>query len=123
MAPPPIRCPSMQLNSKKVAELQTFKYKLSSNDEAQVTTEGYLNHSDGQILTGISCGCIVPVRGVSVDIIGAMLAKRTVTIAVPIEGKMHLIDMRVTGAEYDGDAKGGKLMGNFDFEGGKPDLS
>lgn len=118
-----IRCPIILAANKKIAELQTFKYKLTSNDEPQVTVEGYLAHSDGQMLTGINAGCIVPVQGISVDLIGTMLAKKTMSIGVPIEGKYHAIDMRVTTAEYDGDAKSGKLTGAFDFEGGAPKVA
>lgn len=118
-----IRCPIILAANKKIAELQTFKYNLNSNDESQVTVEGYLGHSDGQMLTGITAGCIVPVKGLSVDLIGKMLRKETISIGVPIEGKYHAIDMRITKADYDGDAKSGKLVGNFDFEGGAPKVA
>ena len=118
-----IRCPIILAANKKIAELQDFSYQLNSNDEAQVTVEGYLGHSDGQLLTGITAGCIVPVKGLSVDLIGAMLGKKTIPVGVPIEGKYHAIDMRITKADYKGDAKSGKLTGTFDLEGGVPKVT
>lgn len=115
-----IRCPNLYRNNKKIAELQTVKYRLDSNDEAQVTTEGYLDHSDGQMLTSIDAECIVPVAGVSVDLVKDMLDKKSVDMGIPVDGKYHQMKMRVEKAEYSGDAKSGKLTGSFTFGGGAP---
>ncbi len=117
-----IRSAAVQFKGKKIAEIETADYTISSGNEAQHGSDGLLGFSSGQVSTKIVCNVIVPVAGLSTTLEDALLRKLTVTIGWIGGGKLHQIDMKVMEANYKSDSKVGSLKGTFNFEGGEPDV-
>jgi hypothetical protein len=118
-----IRAAAVTFKGKKIAELKSAKYSISSGDEAQHGSEGVMGYSKGQVMTKISADVVVPVAGLSTTLESALLNKQTVTIGWIGGGKLHQIDMNPMDCEYTSDSKSGALSGTFNFEGGAPDVS
>lgn len=123
MATTTIRAAAVTFKGKKIAELKSAKYQITSGDEAQHGSEGVMGYSKGQITTKISTDVVVPVAGLSTTLVGALLRKETVTIGWIGGGQLHQIDMNPMDCEFSTDSKGGSLSGTFNFEGGAPDVS
>lgn len=118
-----IRPLPLYLDGKKIAEVSQGTYRIASGDEAQIATEGYLGHSDGATTTQVSPKCIIPVKGMQTTVDDVLINKRYVTMGIPVNGKFHQVDMRLVNAEYQWDFKTGACMGDFQFEGGAPELT
>lgn len=123
MAAPRIRCPVVYAGSDKIAELQTFKYKMSSGREAEFTVEGYLAHSDGNVMTGLTAEMVQTVAGISFDYVRSILNAADVSIGIPVNGEYHTVTMSVLNGEVSGDAKGNTCKASIDLEGGVPQLA
>lgn len=117
-----IRAAVVQFKGKKIAEIESADYTISSGDEAQHGTDGLLGYSKGQIITKIVCNVVVPVAGLSTTLESALLSKQGVTIGWIGGGKLHQIDMNPMECNYKSDSKSGSLKGTFNFEGGAPDV-
>lgn len=116
-----VRHASLRANGKKIAEMYDCTYDIASGDEPQFGDDGFLGMSDGAITSQIDCTSIVPVAGMSVDIDALILNKTDVDITHSVvNGKIHQVTMRCTGANYKTDAKAGTLVGSFKFMGGVP---
>ena len=108
---------------KKIAEIESAKYNIATNREAQIGAEGYMGHSKGPIITKISANCVIPVSGMTSRITTALLTGESVTIGIAVDGQLHQIDMTATTADFDTDTKSGNLKGSFEFEGGQPEVT
>jgi hypothetical protein len=120
MAKVVIRNAPIYFKGKKIAEVETGSYEISSGDEPQFGTDGLLGHSSGAITTKITLNVIVPVAGISVTMTGALLAKEQVTMGILVDAKLHQIDMNPMSANFQTDSKAGKVTGAFEFNGGAP---
>lgn len=126
MAPPQnpihiIRPLSVYVDGDKQGEVQSGDYKINSNDEAQITDGGYSGHSDGAIMVTMDIKTLVGVTTSGYKkVVDAMLNKRYVTIAIPVEGKAHQFVGRIKETAVNWDHKNGTTMGNVTFEGGAP---
>jgi hypothetical protein len=118
-----IRAANVYAKGKKIAEIESADYTISSGDEAQHGTDGLLGYSKGQIMTKMVTNVIVPVAGMSNTLESALLNKETLTMGWAGGGKLHQVDMNPMECNYKSDSKSGSLKGTFNFEGGKPDVS
>lgn len=123
MARERIRAFPLSINGKKIAEVSDGTYEIMSGDEAQIATEGYIGHSDGATTCKVNPNCIIPVKGMQFAIDDLILNKRYCTIGMPVNGKLHQVDVRCISASYKWDHKSGTAHGTFDFAGGQPDLT
>ncbi len=117
-----IRAAPIYLDGKKIAEVSSGSYDVASGDEAQIGSDGYLGHSDGATTTRFSFDCIIPVKGMAVKVDDLILNKRYFSLGLPVNGKFHQVDARMTGASYKWDHRNGTFMGTFSAEGGAPDI-
>jgi hypothetical protein len=117
------RAAPMYFKGKKIAEVESGEYTISSGDEAQHGTEGVMGYSKGQTTTKMVCNVVVPVAGLSTTLESALLNKETVTMGIAVGGKLHQIDMNPMECNYKSDGKAGTLKGTFNYEGGAPDVS
>jgi hypothetical protein len=120
---PTIRAASVYFKGKKIAEVESADYTISSGDEAHHGTEGLLGFSKGQITTKMVTNVVVPVAGLTTTLESALLTKQQVTMGWAAGGKLHQIDMNPMECNYKSDAKTGSLKGTFNFEGGAPDVT
>jgi len=118
-----IRAAGIYFKGKKVAEIESSDYTISSGGEAQHGTDGLLGYSNGQGMTKIVANTVVPVRGLSVTFVGALLKKETVVVGWTGGGQLHQIEMKILEANFKSDSKSGSLKGTFNFEGGEPDVT
>ncbi len=105
-------------NNKKIGELEDTTYDIESGDDDLFGTEGWAGASDGATTCKATANTFVPVKGISVDIITAMLNKQFVDIKVPWNGAIHTFTGRVKSAGMKSDSKTGKCTGSFTFMGG-----
>jgi len=117
------RAVPIYFKGKKIAEIESADYTISSGDEAQHGSDGVLGYSKGQTTTKLVCNVVVPVAGMSSTLEAALLNKETVTMGLAIGGKLHQIDMNPMECNYKSDSKAGTLKGTFNFEGGAPDVT
>lgn len=127
MATPPqnpihiIRPLSVYVDGDKQAEITSGSYKINSNDEAQITDGGYTGHSDGAVMAEVDVKTVVGVTTSGYKkVADAILNKRYVAVAIPIEGKAHQMVGRFKTLSADWDHKNGTTMGGLTFEGGPP---
>lgn len=119
-----IRNASFYFKGKKVATCSGYTYTVSSNNEDQIGDGAWLGTTDGVNTSKLNTNCIVPVKGVGVDILTSMLAKKYVKIGLGIvDGKIHKVNMKIMNAEYETDMARGSLTGRFEFSGGEPNLA
>ncbi len=117
-----IRAAPLYLNGKKIAEVTSGTYDITSGDEAQIGTDGYLGHSDGATTTKFSFDAIIPVKGMAVRVDDLIINKRYFSLGLPVNGKFQQVDARMVSASYKWDHKTGAFTGTFSAEGGAPDL-
>lgn len=121
MARARIRPLPIYLDGKKAAEITKGKLSLASGDEMQIGTDGYLGHSDGATTSKVTPTVITPVTpGAGKLLRDAMLAKKYITVGIPIEGDFLQMDMRVVSGDWDWDFKSGTTTGDLSLEGGEP---
>lgn len=118
-----IRALPMLLDGKKVAEVSDGSYDIESGDEPHIATEGYMGHSDGAVMVSATFNCVIPVKGMQVIVDSLILNKKYVTLGIPVNGKFHQVDGRITSGNYAWDFKSGSCKGTFKFSGGAPDLT
>ena len=124
MADVKIRSASLYIKGKKAGEATGFTYDIDSNDEPQIGDDGYLGHSEGVTTTSLSFNSIVPVKGMQVAVLSALVEKKSVDVALSlIDGKIHQITMRVTKATVKSTRKNGTLDGDFQLGGGEPKIT
>jgi hypothetical protein len=123
MANARIRAFPIYVASKKIAEMSSGSMDVASNDERQVTIEGYYGHSDGQTLTDMEFTTVTPVRGHEQDLKGILLRKEYVQVGALVDGALQQITGRIISFGYSTDAKSGKCEGKFKFEGGEPQIT
>lgn len=110
-------------NGKKVAEIASHSVSLDGGDEEMFGQEGFLGWSDGIIMMTIEAQLVVPVQGITVPMLGDMIAKKYVTLGIPVEGKLLQADMRCTNIKYDSDSKAGSTKMGATFKGPQPTVS
>lgn len=119
-----VRHASIYDGATKVAEMFKNKYHIGSGDEPMFGDEGFEGMTDGAITTTLEFDTIVPTAGMSFDPDDAMLNKRDLQISIgTISGKVHQVEMRMTDADYESDAKAGSLTGSFKCFGGTPSVT
>lgn len=124
MAQPKIRSASLFLGGRKMGTIEGIKYTYNSGDEPQFGDPGGVGFSDGAATTNLTATGIVPVAGMSVDIVTAMQNKSDFEVSLAlINGKIHQITMRATKAEFTGSQKSGTLMGDFEWSGFEPKIT
>lgn len=108
---------------KKVAEIREGTYEIDSNDQREITAEGYIGHSDGVTTSSVQMTLVVPVPGISITILADMLNKAYVKIGVFADNKLHNLEGRFTKLAYSMNHEKGesRLVGTF--ESGAPDLA
>lgn len=119
-----IRHMSFFYKGKKVAMASGTQYDIEGNDEDQFGDEGWVGASNGAVATKIRVDVIVPVAGTRVTVVTDMLAKRYVDVGLGIvDGKIHRVNMRCRTVSFTGASQQGSLTGNWEFTGGKPELT
>jgi len=123
MANQKFRAPSLYLDGKKMGTLQTNKTEVDAGDEPQYGDPGLLGYSDGAMQTKIDGTGVVPVKGMELDLVAAMKAKKDFDVAIGIiNGKVLRVQMRCLKVDFTGDHKAGTLAITASFGGGEPDL-
>lgn len=116
------RAPSLYLDGKKMGTIQTNDTDVEAGDEPQFGDPGLLGYSDGAMQTKISGNGVVPMKGMEVNLIAAMKAKKDFDVAIGIiDGKIIRVQMRCLKAQFKGDHKPGTLAVTCEFGGGEPD--
>ncbi len=124
MANVKVRAASVYIGGKKVGTFEGNNYDIASGDEAQFGDPGYLGHSDGAVTTKLSCTGVIPVSGMQVNMIDIMKQKKDVDVTLAlVDGKIHQVTMRVVNARGKSSHKNGSQMGDFNLEGGEPQIS
>lgn len=111
-----VRAAPIYQNGKKIAEIESGELDVMDSGEPQVTTEGYQDDSDGAITSTLKCNTILPVAGMTVNII----VGQRYTMGIFINGKTQQARMKCRKATYSTDAKNGTAKGQFEFGGGPP---
>lgn len=118
-----IRPAPIYYNGKKVAEIREGTYEISTNDQREITADGYIGHTDGAETSDVQMTMVVPVPGISITALPDMLAKRYVTIGIYEDGKLHNLEGRITKMAYSWNHEKGENRVVGSFEAGKPDLA
>lgn len=118
MASKIIRPLPIYVASKKIAEVTDGTYDITSNDESQVTHDGYIGHSDGATTCKADFNTICPVAGHEFNFVDLILNKQYVNIGILADGKLLQFTGRLVTLGYTTDSKSGKATGKFSFEGG-----
>lgn len=118
-----VRPASLFADGQKLGTMQNSTVDVNSNDEMLIIEEGYGGHSDGAITSRVQGTKIVPYGDTRLQLIRTLVEKRYVTMTiVGLDGASYQITGRFLSASYKSDHKSGSLMGDFTFEGGKPEL-
>lgn len=119
-----IRAIPMYINGKKIAAVTAGSYDLMSGaGEMFGCVDGYLGHSTGWPSVKITPQVIVPVKGWGAAIENFLIEGTQLQIGLPINGRFHLVDVRVIGVSYKWDFKTGSHHGEVTFEGGQPQFA
>lgn len=114
-----VRSVPVYRNGTKIAEIESADFEMMDGGEPQVTTDGYVDDSDGPITTTLTCNTVLPVEGMTVEI---TVGQRYV-MAVPFNGKTYSARMKCRKAKFTTDAKNGTAKGQFEFGGGNPTVA
>lgn len=112
----------LYVKNRKVAEVNGIAYDLESGDELQFGAEGVLGVSEGIPTVKIEADAVIPVQGMSVDLVTIMLSKQNVGIGIRVDGKLHKVDAHLTACNFSSQSRNGEAKGKFTFIGGAPDL-
>lgn len=121
--PQRFRHASFYFKGKKVATCNALEETIQTGNEDQIGDEGWMGVSSGARMTKLSTDHIVPVAGIGVSILEAMLADEYVDVGLGIvDGKVHKLKMAIIQGTYSSSAPNGTLTGKFEFSGGAPEL-
>lgn len=123
MAQSIIRPAPVYKDGKKVAEVREGTYEVDSNDVREITSEGYIGHTDGATTSMMQMTMVVPVEGLSITALPDMLAKKYVKIGVFTDGHMHLMEGRIVKMSYTWNYEKGEMRCTGHFESGQPQLA
>lgn len=118
-----IRPAPIYFNGKKVAEIREGSYEVDSNDQREITSEGYIGHTDAATTSQVQMTLVVPAAGLSIEALPAMLAKRYVKIGLFTDGKFHSMEGRIVKMSYTWNHDKGEMRCTGSFESGAPDLA
>ena len=117
------RAASLYIDNTKAAQMEGTTYDWTGNDEAQIGDGGYLGHSDGAVTTRVTCNGIMPLAGTNIDFYDIAKKKKVVTVMLTlVNGKIHVIRMRLTSISIRSSHRSGTQTGDFTFEGGEPEI-
>lgn len=122
MADYQIRAASVFVEGRKVGQFYDGTYSIQSGDEPNFGDNGGdVVYSDGIITTSFRAKVYEPIQGLDFDIEGALLNKTNLNIGLGlINGKIHQVKMRPLEGTHTTEWRNGKLEGEFNFGGGKP---
>ncbi len=120
MASNTFRAPSLYVNSLKVAEISDQSFTVNGNVANQYGAEGVLGQSIGSTETKVDFGAVVPVQGMRINMKSFIYAGAAISLAILVDGKLSMIEGRLTEATYSGETKSGECKGKFSFIGGEP---
>ena len=123
MADSVFRAYPLYLNGKKVAEVASSTYEISTNNANQIGLEGVLGQSRGARETKIDFDTVVPIAGMQINIDDIIASEATVGLGVVVNGRMQLVSGTISGATYTSDSKEGTTKGKYSFMGGAPQLT
>lgn len=119
-----IRNYSLYVGNKKVGVARGHTYTITPNSELQIGDGEVVGVSKGVPTTGLKSDLIIPVAGSKTTLVVACLNQQPVKVALGIvDGKIHKLDMIVSGIEFATEMPNGSLMGTFNFIGGAPKLA
>lgn len=118
-----IRSSPVFIDGLKLATVESGSFDITSGDEAQFGTDGYIGHSDGAMTSKVETSHIVPVAGMEAKIKQAVLEKRNVMATVFTDGGTFTFYGRMTSLGYNWDSKTGANKGKVTIEGGAPTLA
>lgn len=123
MANPRVKPGSIFYNTKRVGQLQNFKYTLKNGSGQEIADSGAYN-TDGIVTTMITADMISPLPGFDAPMIEDLINQKNASIALGyIGGKLHVVDdARPIEVEITGDVASGKQTAAFQWQGGKPKL-
>lgn len=107
----------LRFDNKKIAEVNQTTFEVISGDEPQFGSDGLLGYSDGATTGRCQFRTVTPVKGHEKDLDLAIYEKKTVVLVLPIGGKSHTLEGRMTGMSYETDARAGTLTGSYTVEG------
>lgn len=108
---------------KKIAELQSVTHDIESGDELMMGAEGVLGHSDGIATMKLESDCIVPVPGLSVGFLDAIINKQDVDVMIFADGRFQMATGRIVSANYSSNSRNGEARGRFTFTAAAPQLA
>jgi len=123
MAQSIIRPAPIYYNGKKVAEVREGTFEVDSNDVREITSEGYIGHTDGATTSSVQMTLVVPVEGISITALPDMLAKKYVKIGILTDGHMSLMEGRIVKMSYTWNHEKGEMRCSGSFEAGEPALA
>lgn len=123
MADPILRPAPVYYNGLKVAEIMEGSYDIDSNDQREITSEGYIGHTDGAGTTTMQATLVVPVAGIEANVLVDMIAKKQITVGIFTDGHYHSISGRFVKMSYTWNWAKGENRVTGHFEGGEPKLT
>lgn len=117
-----VRAPSMYIKGRKVGECSGGDLSIENGGEIQITDGGPFAISDGAVTCNASFNCVIPVGGMGQDMVRLLVNQTYVKLALPYAGTMITADGKLMSAGLKWDHKGGKLEGDFKFQGLSPKL-
>ena len=121
-----IRAIPLYVQGKKFAEVTQGSYEIDSGAESMDgAVEGYLGHATGWLHIKVAPKVIVPIRGVSIPIVGYIVSGAVISVGLVIDGIafMHQAECIVKTLGFQWDFKSGACNGDVLFEGGAPVLT
>lgn len=124
MAAPKFRYISIYIDDVKCAEFNAHTSKFSSGSEPQFGDGVLLGWSEAIKMMNVDAKGVLPVGGGKVDALAILLKGNTVSLAMPIGGKLVKgPEMLCTDVQVDSDAKTGTSTLSATFSGGQPTVS
>src|SRR6267142_5422969 len=123
MADAIIRPAPLYYNGLKVAEIREGSYEIDGNDQREITSEGYIGHTDGATTTTVQATLVVPVAVTEARMMPDMLLKKQVVIGIFTDGAYHSISGRFIKMSYTWNWEKGENRLTGHFEGGEPKLT
>lgn len=116
-----VRAAVVRVDSKKIAEAFKHDLGVTSGDTAVFGAEGYLGHSSGAGQSTLDFDSIVPVPGMSKDVVTYLIQKKRASLTFFAGGKEYQIEnAALTKFNLTSETQSGVLQGTFNWEGGPP---
>lgn len=109
-------------NGQKIGRAENVSLKLITNDQSEVSLDGYVGHTFGVRLSQGSIDIVIAEDGKNTDLTDAVIAGTPLNFTFSHGNRLLALEGRLIDADLSSEVKSGTQKGKYTLEGGAPNI-